>query len=85
MAESAGTTTAPVDPTTMSPSRWQSRQAALLSHGAGIDDPEVRECGSALAYWRVRRAIDKDRHLLDPAHVAALADMLRHAHPAVSA
>jgi hypothetical protein len=48
-------------------------------------DPRVIECQTALAYWRCRRVIDAERSNLDPAHIPALADMLRHAHPVVSA
>ncbi len=69
----------------MPPSGWKARKASLLSHGADSDDPRVLECDAALSYWRCRRIIDRERELLDPRHIPALADMLRHAHPAVLA
>lgn len=72
-------------PASMPPSGWKARKASLLSHGATPDDPRVAECDAALSYWRVRRIIDRNRDLLDPQHIPALADMLRHAHPAVLA
>lgn len=74
-----------IDPASMSPARWQSRLAALKRNGAAENDPLILECHTALAYWRCRRVIDAERGHLDPRHVPALADMLRHAHPAVSA
>lgn len=74
-----------VEPSLRPPSSWKSRRAALLSHGAALDDSEIRECDQALAYWRCRRVIDAERGQLHPDHIPALADMLRHAHPAVSA
>lgn len=73
------------DPSLKPPSSWKTRRAALLSHGAELDDPDVVECDQALAYWRCRRVIDAERHQLHPDHVPALADMLRHAHAAVTA
>lgn len=79
-----GTTTT-VDPSLMSPTSWKTRRAALISHGGTVDDPEIRECDRALAYWRTRRVIDRERDQLHPDHIPALADMLRHPHPAVSA
>lgn len=69
----------------MPPSSWRARRAGLISHGATLDDPRVVECDQAMAYWRCRRVIDTERELLDPRHVPALADMLKHAHPAVMA
>ncbi|MGJ6122699.1 hypothetical protein QN239_08995 [Mycolicibacterium sp. Y3] len=76
-------TSRPTDPSTLTPAQWNGRSAAL-SRDAPPDDPRVAECRAALAYWRIRRAIDADRDNLDPAHVPALADLLRHAHPAGS-
>lgn len=69
----------------MAPTSWQSRRAALLSHGTPLDDPDVVECDQALVYWRVRRVIDTERSSLHPDHVPALADMVRHPHLAISA
>ena len=82
MTTSAGILT---DPAALTPSQWSARLAAFLSRGRGNDDPEIIACREALSYWRCRRVIDAERELLAPEHVAALADMLRHAHPAVSA
>jgi hypothetical protein len=73
------------DPSALSPSQWSARLAAFLSRGRGNDDPDVIACREALSYRRVRRSIDAEREHLAPAHVPALADMLRHAHPAVTA
>ncbi|MGB0971182.1 MAG: hypothetical protein ACPGVG_09505 [Mycobacterium sp.] len=73
------------DPADLPPARWQSRLAALKSNGASDDDHRVVECLTALSYWRVRRVVDSERGRLAPEHVAALADMLRHAHRAVPA
>lgn len=73
-----------LDPAALTPGQWSGRLAALRSRGAADDDERVAECVAALAYWRVRRVLDADRHHLDPAHVPALADMLKHAHPAVA-
>lgn len=84
---STSTTTAgpATDPASLTPARWQSRRAALLSHGAALDDPRVAECDAALAYWRVRRTLDRERESLAADHLPALADMLRHPHKAVMA
>lgn len=72
------------DPSALTPSQWSARLAAFLSRGRGNDDPEVIACREALSYWRCRRVIDAERAHLAPAHVPALADMLKHAHgPAV--
>jgi hypothetical protein len=73
------------DPAALTPSQWSARLAAYLSRGRGNDDPDVIACREALSYWRVRRILDVEREHLAPQHVDALADMLRHAHPAVSA
>ncbi|HTQ21975.1 hypothetical protein [Mycobacterium sp.] len=74
-----------IDPASLSPVRWQARHAAFKAHGVPDDDPRVRECHAALSWWRCRRVIDAEREQLAPAHIPALADILRHAHPAVSA
>jgi hypothetical protein len=71
------------DPGALTPAQWSGKLAALRSRGAADADPRVTECLAALAYWRVRRVLDADREHLNPAHVPALADMLKHAHPAV--
>jgi hypothetical protein len=73
------------DPAALTPSQWSARLAAFLARGRGNDDPDVVTCRAALSYWRVRRTLDAEREQLAPAHIPALADMLRHAHPAVSA
>jgi hypothetical protein len=80
----AGTQT-PASPSLMPPSSWRARRAGLISHGARLDDPDVVECDQAMAFWRCRKVIDKERTTLHPDHVATLADMLRHAHPVVPA
>jgi hypothetical protein len=72
-----------VDPAARSAASWSARLANLVGRGAPDDDRDVVECRNALAYWRVRRSIDAERDLLAPAHIPALADMLRHAHKAV--
>lgn len=73
-----------VDPSLMEPASWRARRAALMSHGAALDDPAVIECDEAMAYWRVRRVVDAQRDTLNPAHIPALADMLRHPHGKVN-
>jgi hypothetical protein len=75
------------DPSALTPSQWSARLAAFLrlSRGRGNDDPDVIACREALSYWRCRRVIDAERAHLAPPHVPALADMLRHPHPVVSA
>jgi len=81
------TTTTPTltDPTDLTPGQWSARLAAYLGRGRSNDDPDVIACRAALSFWRCRRAIDRERSHLDPEHVPALADMLRHPHPAVTA
>ncbi len=78
-------TAARTDPASRPAASWQARYAALKSRQVGDTDPRVTECLSALAYWRCRRVIDAERDHLSPQHVPALSDMLKHAHPAVSA
>jgi hypothetical protein len=73
------------DPASMPPSGWKTRKGSLLSHGIDPDDPRIIECDGALAYWRCRRVIDRERGQLHPEHLPALADMLKHAHPVVPA
>lgn len=73
------------DPAALTPSQWSARLAAFLARGRGNDDPDVISCREALAYWRCRRVIDAERGQLAPEHIPALADMLKHAHQAVSA
>ncbi|WP_078313533.1 hypothetical protein [Mycobacteroides chelonae] len=72
------------DPGRRGPTSWVSRKAALKSRNVPDDDPRIIECDAALAYWKCRRIIDTQRELLDPRHIPALADMLRHEHQAVS-
>lgn len=79
------TSTVLTDPAALTPNQWSARLAAYLSRGRGNDDPGVVACREALAFWRCRRTIDAERDRLNPGHIPALADMLRHAHPAVSA
>lgn len=79
------TVAATTDPATRSASSWSSTLAVLKSRGAPDTDPRVIEARGALAYWRVRRVIDTERENLNPAHIPALADMLRHAHGTVGA
>lgn len=74
-----------VDPASRTAASWASSLAALESRGVSDNDPRVIECHNALGYWRVRRVIDAERGQLAPEYVPALADMLRHAHPAVTA
>lgn len=72
------------DPAALTPSQWSARLAAFLSRDRGNEDPDVIACREALAFWRCRRVIDLERENLDPAHIPALADLLRHAHGAVT-
>ena len=74
-----------MDPALLSPVRWQARHAALKAHGVPDTDPRIIEIHAALSWWRCRRVIDAEREQLAPEHIPALADMLRHAHQAVSA
>ncbi|BBX92723.1 hypothetical protein H5U98_15705 [Mycolicibacterium boenickei] len=76
------TVAATVDPASRTASSWSSTLAALKSRGVPDTDPRVLECQTALAYWRCRRVIDAERDNLNPAHIPALADMLRHPHAA---
>lgn len=78
------TTTFPTDPASRSASGWAARRAALKSRQVPDTDPRIAECDASLAYWRTRRVIDRERDHLHPDHVPALADMLRHEHPAVA-
>lgn len=78
------TTTTCADPAVRPAPSWSARLAALKSRQVPDSDPRVAECNAALAYWRCRRVIDTERALLDPRHIPALADMLKHAHPAVT-
>jgi len=73
------------DPTALTPGQWSARLAAYLGRGRDNTDPDVMACRAALSFWRCRRAIDRERANLDPQHVPALADMLTHQHPAVTA
>jgi hypothetical protein len=79
------TSTVLTDPAALTPSQWSARLAAYLSRGRDDDDPGVIACREALAFWRCRRVIDAERENLAPGHIPALADMLKHAHTAVSA
>ena len=85
MTDMEQTKTSTAGPASRSASGWSARRAALKSRQVPDDDPRMIECDAALAYWRCRRTIDAERDRLDPEHVPALADMLRHAHPAVPA
>ncbi|WP_078325174.1 hypothetical protein [Mycobacteroides salmoniphilum] len=78
------TAAACADPASRPAPSWSARLAALKSRQVPDDDPRVVECNAALAYWRCRRIIDTERDLLDPRHIPALADMLSHAHQAVT-
>lgn len=57
--------------------QWSAKLAAFLGRGAAEDDPRVRACRAALAYWRCRRVIDAERDALDPADAAVLQEALR--------
>ncbi|MGU3501895.1 hypothetical protein [Mycobacterium sp. C31M] len=76
---------ATVDPASRSAASWSSTLAGLKSAGVPNTDPRVIEAQAAGAYWRVRRILDQERGNLSAAHIPALADLLRHAHPAVPA
>lgn len=72
-------TTVLKDPGSKSPPQWQSRMAALLSHGRAQDDPDLVECREALAYWRCRRVIDAEVGQISAAGVDRLVASLRSA------
>jgi hypothetical protein len=74
-----------LDPGERPPISWSTTLAVLNRNNVPDSDPRIAECRAALAYWRVRRVIDKERDGLRPEYVPALADMLRYAHSAVSA
>jgi hypothetical protein len=76
------TTSTAVDPASRPAASWSSTYAALKSRGVPNDDPRAIECLTAMAYWRCRRVIDAERGNLSHEHIPALADMLKHAHPA---
>jgi hypothetical protein len=80
------TTTAhvPCDPGSRTASQWSARLAALKSRDVPDDDHRVIECINSLSYWRVRRVLDKERGTLAAEDIPALADILKHAHPAVT-
>lgn len=78
----AMTVAATADPASRTAASWSSTLAVLKSRGTPDNDPRVVEARDALAYWRVRRVLDAERGNLSPEHIPALADMLRHAHPA---
>ncbi|SON63387.1 hypothetical protein MSIMFI_04917 [Mycobacterium simulans] len=65
------------DPSLAPSSSWRGRRASLLSHGATVDDPRVRECDQALAYLKVRRVIDAQRGRLATDHIPALVALLQ--------
>lgn len=75
---------AAIDPAARTASSWSSTLAALKSRGVPDTDPRVIECHTALAYWRVRRVVDAERGNLASEHIAALSDLLRHPHGAVT-
>ncbi|MCH9728737.1 MAG: hypothetical protein K0U84_03470 [Actinomycetia bacterium] len=77
-------TAAPVltDPAALTPSQWAAKLAAYLSRGRGNDDPGVIACREALAFWRIRRVVDRETGHLSAAGVDRLVAQL---HGAVSA
>ena len=60
----------------LSASQWSAKLAALVGRGAADDDPRVIGCRAALAFHRVRRVINAERGLLDPADADALQEAL---------
>ncbi|WP_045822581.1 hypothetical protein [Williamsia herbipolensis] len=74
-----------IDPSTKSAIEWGTRLAALASHGTPHDDPRVVEARAALAFHRVKRAIDAERGQLDEHHLDALCESLRAAQAGVPA
>lgn len=66
------------DPASRTAASWSSSLAALKSRGAPDDDPRVIEARTALAYWRCRTIINRERGNLSPEHIPALAALLRH-------
>jgi hypothetical protein len=70
------------DPASRSASSWAARHAALRSRLVSNDDPRVRECLAALAFWRCKRVIDTERGHLVPEYAEALAELLREGVPA---
>ncbi|MBD0861328.1 hypothetical protein IA539_08890 [Gordonia sp. zg691] len=56
----------------LSASSWASKVAAFTPAGVPDRDPRMRACRAALAYWRCRTVIDRERAALDPSDAAAL-------------
>ncbi|OMC05676.1 hypothetical protein A5735_05020 [Mycolicibacter heraklionensis] len=69
-------TTCDSGPLSKSDLQWRSELGGLKSQGLGEDDPQVRDCRAALAYWRVRKVIDEVAGKLSPAGVDALTAQL---------
>lgn len=65
-----------LDPNALSGPSWSARLAALKSRAAPDDDPRVAECRRALAFWRVKRAVDAERDLLGEDGVVATTELL---------
>lgn len=65
-----------LEPDLMEPSNWQSRFASLKSRGTPDDDPRIVECQRALSFWRVKRAIEAERHILGDVGVHATTALL---------
>ncbi len=64
-------------PDEKSSAQWQTRLAALVSRGAGRDDPRAAQCRSALAFWRVAKIVAAQADDLDQAGRDLLISALR--------
>ncbi|OHT48873.1 hypothetical protein [Mycobacteroides chelonae] len=61
------------DPASRSAAAWSALQASLKARGAPASDPRVIEARMGLAFWRVQKAIARERGMLSP----SAADRLR--------
>ncbi|MBM4536280.1 hypothetical protein GS433_17985 [Rhodococcus hoagii] len=65
-----------VDPYVLPPQSWSARLAALKSRAVPDDDLRVVECHRALAFWRMKRAIDAARDVIGDEAAAATTDLV---------
>ena len=65
------------DPASRSAGSWNGRLAALKSREVPETDPRVIECREALAFHRVRRAVDAEAGRLSRPGVDRLVSQLR--------
>ncbi|WP_016889715.1 hypothetical protein [Mycobacteroides abscessus] len=65
-----------VEPASKSMASWRSELGSLKACGVAEGDRRVRECREALAYWKVRQAIDAVRGRLSPIGIDVLVSEL---------